>query len=478
MSILESSRYKDFSQIIDRAASSIRDLVSDGLSIRVFCHLDADGVASGGIMGKALNRLGASFRIRVEKQISERLVREIASEGSTPCIFTDMGSGYLDLLGEYLKGITVIVLDHHEPLGEPFPGLSHANPHLSGFDGAREISGSGVAYFVARSIDQRNTDLSPVAVVGALGDLQDKNEDHELRGLNSLIVDDGIQSEVLKVEKDLLLFGRETRPIHKSLSLTTNPYIPGLSGREDRCLGFLINLDLELKENDHWRSLAELEKEEKQYLFSKIVEYMTSKGMPASSAMDLIGKVYILTLEDRSTFLRDGREFSSLLNACARTKKTGLSLAICMGDRGEALSEAEIALGEYRKRLAEYLEWATGDQGNIEETDSCYVLRGGEVIDERMLGSVSSILVSSSLLEGSKPLISLTPTEEGMVKVSGRASHMLLEKGLNLGSIMQKAAEAVNGRGGGHDVAAGALIPGGAEDTFLGETRRLLKEIL
>lgn len=467
-----------FFEPVHEAASSIKSFVKKGLFIRVYCHHDADGVSAGGIIGGALGRLEANFRIRVWKQMSDLLLKDLASEGSSPCIFIDLGGGYLDILEEYLEGLDVIVLDHHEPSGDPFPGLIHVNPHLSGLDGAREVSGSGVSYFVAKSLDPQNVDLSSVAVVGALGDLQDKNEERELKGINALIVRDGIDANVLAVEKDLLFFGRETRPIHRALSLTTNPFIPGLSGHEDQCLGFLVNLGFQLKDGDRWRTLSELSIDEKQLLFSKLVEYLIDRGSSSSSPFELIGKVYTLVREDKLTFLRDGREFSSLLNACARTQKTGLALAICMGSRGSTLHEAEAAVGEYRRTLAKYLDRVTGDQGDIEETESCYILRGEKVIDERMIGSVSSILVTSSMLNPSKPLISFALTEEGMIKVSARASNSLLERGLNLGTIMQKAAELVKGRGGGHDVAAGALLPKGSEDPFLHETMRLLKEVL
>ncbi len=463
---------------VDKAASTIKTFVENGLHIRVFCHLDADGIAAGGIIGRALDRLGADFRIRVERQLSDPLVKSIGLEGSSPCIFTDFGSGYLDLLREHMSGTEIIVLDHHEPVGESFTGMEHANPHLFGFDGAREVSGSGMAYFAVKNLDPKNVDLAPIAVVGALGDLQDKNDEHELRGLNALIVEDGIKADVLQVEKDLLFFGRETRPVHKALSLTTDPFIPGLSGHEDKCLGFLVNLGLQLKDGSRWRPLSELSKDEKQLLFSKLTEYMISSGSSGSSALRLIGNVYILLQEDKSTFLRDAREFSSILNACARTKKTGLALAISIGDRLSTLPEAETASNEYRRTLAEYLDKVTTEKGRIMETESCYILRGDGVIDERMLGSVSSILVTSGILSPSKPLISLALTEEGMVKVSARADDSLLVKNLNLGNIMQKAAESVDGMGGGHDVAAGALLQRGREDAFLNAARQLLKEVL
>ena len=113
------------------------------------------------------------------------------------------------------------------------------NPHLFGIDGATDVSGSGVAYFVAKAVNRANVDLAPVALVGALGDMQDKYEQRSLCCLNEIIVNDAVAAGLLKVEKDLTFFGRETRPIHRTLATTTNPFIPGLSGEEDKALAFL-----------------------------------------------------------------------------------------------------------------------------------------------------------------------------------------------------------------------------------------------
>ena len=63
-----------------------------------------------------------------------------------------------------------------------------------------------------------------------------------MRSLNEIIVNDGVAAGLLKVEKDLIFFGRETRPIYKMLATTTNPFIPGLSGQETEALNFLANL--------------------------------------------------------------------------------------------------------------------------------------------------------------------------------------------------------------------------------------------
>ena len=77
--------------------------------------------------------------------------------------------------------------------------------------------------------------------------MQDKYEQRSLKGLNEIIVNDAVEAGLLKVEKDLTFFGRETRPIHRMLATTTNPFIPGLSGQETEALNFVTNLGIPTK---------------------------------------------------------------------------------------------------------------------------------------------------------------------------------------------------------------------------------------
>ena len=64
------------------------------------------------------------------------------------------------------------------------------------------------------------------------------------------------------------------------------------------------------------------------------------------------------------------------------------------------------------------------------------------------------------------------------IMVSGRGSREVVAKGLDLAAIMQAAAKAVGGQGGGHHVAAGATIPPGTEQTFLEIADRMVREQL
>ena len=169
-------------------------------------------------MGKTLSRLDAKFRIRITQQLDEKIIDSIAADKPQMVILTDFGSGYLDMLQEKLPNSKVVILDHHQINGDiTNPNFIQVNPHAFGIDGASDVSGSGVAYFVAKAVNPANIDLAPIALVGALGDMQDKYDQRSLQSLNEMIVNDGVASGMLKVEKDLTFFGRETRPIHQDI---------------------------------------------------------------------------------------------------------------------------------------------------------------------------------------------------------------------------------------------------------------------
>jgi RecJ-like exonuclease len=455
---LDEQKAAEFLDASSNAAQTILDTVkADGL-IYVFSHYDADGIAAAGIVGKALFRLDARFRVRTTQWIDDKLVAEILSEKPQLLIFTDLGSGYVDLLNERLSDFKIVVLDHHQLESEQAANFVHVNPHLFGIDGARDVSGSGVAYFVAKALDKANVDLAPVALVGALGDLQDKHDQRMLGGLNLKIVDDAKNAGLLTVEKDLIFFGRETRPIHRTLASTTSPFIPGISGEEDKSLAFLASVDIKPKHGEKWRALRDLSDDEKKRLCSALADYLLSKGLHYEVS-NLVGYVYILNREEPWTPLRDAREFGVLLNATGRMERSSIGIAVCMGDRGSALEEADKVLSEYRRTINKYLGWVMEKAERMKELEYIYVVDGEDFINDKIVGAISSIL-SSSLPNPEKPLIAYANVgEEGLAKISARTIDVITNKGVNLGEIMQVAAEKCSGKGGGHNIAAGAQVP-------------------
>ncbi len=443
--------------------------------IHLFSHLDADGIAAAGVMGKALQRLDAKFRLRVTQWVDEKIITQITADKPQLVIFTDFGSGYLDLLNEKIPNVKVLILDHHQIAGNASgnPNFLQVNPHLHGIDGATEVSGSGVAYFVAKAVNPANVDLAPVALVGALGDMQDKYDQRKLCCLNEIIVNDAKASGLLKVELDLTFFGRETRPIYKALAATTNPFIPGLSGEEDKSLAFLASLDIPIKDGERWRALRDLSDEERKRFCSALADYLLSKGLHLE-VDNLIGNVYVLAKEQPWTPLRDGREFAVVLNSTGRMDRPSLGIAICMGDRGAALEEANKILEDYRKSINKYLSWVNEKPERLRELQNIYVINGEDFINEKIIGTVSSIIVSG-LANPEKPLIAYAKVEnEDAVKFSARTTEAALNKGVNLGEVMGLASGKFRGKGGGHNIAAGAQTPLDQVEDFVKEVNELV----
>ncbi len=451
----------------NEAAKVILETVKKDGFILVFSHLDADGVAAAGIMGKMLYRLDARFRIRVMQWVDDKIIGEVIADKPQLVILTDFGSGYLDLLNEKIPNVKVVILDHHQITSKiANPNFVQVNPHLFGIDGATDVSGSGVAYFAAKAVNAANVDLAPIALVGALGDMQDKYDQRSLRSLNEIIVNDGVSAGLLKVEKDLTFFGRETRPIHRMLATTTNPFIPGLSGEEDKALTFLVNLDIPIKQGDKFRALRDLNEEEKRKLCSALADHLLSKGLHLE-VESLIGYIYILTKEEPNTALRDAREFAVVLNSAGRMDRPSLGIAICMGDRKAALEEANKILEDYRKNINKYLGWVNEKPERMREFQNIYVIYGENFINEKIIGTVSSIIVSS-LANNEKPLLAFANIEaEKAAKFSGRTTEAALRKGVNLGDVMRLASEANGGKGGGHNIAAGSQVPLDKVEAFI-----------
>lgn len=467
--------YGGFLRRCAEAAERLSSLFREKANVLVVGHNDADALSSLGILCGTAHLLDATYVAvsvpRIEEVFADESYREFDA-----VVFVDMGSGYLNLIGERISA-PVLVLDHHKPLPvERPPNVFQVNPHDFGIDGSTMVSASGVTYLVCRNVTEEARVYSPVAVVGALGDLQDKDHGRRLVGLNELVVREAEELGLMRVEEDLILYGKGFRPIHEALASTNSPFLPGITGNEAAALKLVLSAGIEPRNGDSWKTISDLSPEEKARLVEALASHLSSVGAPQSLMSELTGYVYELTGEEPGTPLRDAREYATLLNACGKTGNAWIGISIAMGSRGWVMREAERVLAEYRSSVARAMEFAMRREVR-EEMRNIVVLKGGTEIDPRQISSVASILSSSNLLPPDKPLVALAQ-EGGIVKVSARASSALVEQGLDLGEVMRVAAERVGGRGGGHKMAAGAEFPADRTTLFLIEVDGLVGEVL
>ena len=445
-------------------------------------HIDADGLTSAAIAAAALERADIPFETVFAKQLDEREVARIAATDYETVLFTDFGSGQLDVIAPYAAegAFTPVVADHHQPADLP-DGVDepahHLNPLLFGLDGASELSGAGASYVLSRALEPPggdNRDLAGLAVVGAVGDMQ--GTDGGLSGANQGIVEEGVAAGVVEEATDLLVYGRQTRPLPKFLEYATDVRIPGITNDANGAIEFLSDLDLDLKEGGEWRRWVDLTMAERKTLVSGLLQRAIASGVPADRIDALVGTTYTLTDEEPGTELRDVSEFSTLLNATARYERADVGLAVCLGDREDALVRARKLLRNHRRNLSEGLQWVKNEGTTVE--DNVQWFDAGTRIRETIVGIVAGMAVGASGIRGDIPILAFAEKSDEEVKVSARGSHGLVRKGLDLSRVMREASRAVGGDGGGHDVAAGATIPTGTQTEFVAEADRIVGEQL
>jgi single-stranded-DNA-specific exonuclease len=448
----------------------VRSTVEGGNEVAIITHLDADGITSGSIMAMALRRMGARFSLRTVSDLNSSVVEKMKADGRDFYVITDLGGGWASHLRKAL-GDKWVIIDHHEITEEEIltdDGGQILNPWKFGIDGGREVSAGGMAYMVASALDFKNRDLSAIAVVSAVADRQDQGDKKSFFGLNAEILKTAQSLGLVSVDLDIILTGRETRPVHEALAYTLFHYIDGLTWNTEACYLLLKNAGIKLKDDSsRWRALAEFSQEEKSTIVEAVAKFVDSSDKRVSDILldDLIGYVYTLSREDKRSQLRDAREFSTMLNACGRIGKAGVGIAMCMGDRNMALSAGEEIMDMYKMTLRNNISTIFSEKWRLADDGKTTFVNGDGILEEGMLGAVSTLLSGSPSLRG-RLLFVRTLAKEGTYKFSSRKC-LDCKSQANLGVIMRQCSNALNGAGGGHSAAAGCSIPSYALDDFI-----------
>ncbi len=470
-----------------KRAQEIAEKIKKVDRVVVVSHIDADGITSGSIAARALERAEKEYRVDFIKQLDEKKIEELKDENPPLVWFTDLGSGMVHLM----HGLNAVITDHHVPsaLQPEIPKSARGNldsffrevqknevlqlnPHLFGKDGSTDISGAGVTYLVARELDSRNVDLSAIAIVGAIGDMQD-TESLRLTGTNRFILAEAKKYGFIDYFIDARFFGRETRPIYKALQYSTDPILPTITGDEKAAIRFLKRLGIPLK-REKWRRWVDLTIEERRIILSELVKLILSMSYGYEMAERLIGEVYTLPHEERGTPLRDAKEFATLLNACGRYMKADIGFHVCLGDRDKYYKKALSMLNNHRRNLVDGVNLVR--EIGITKREYLEYFHAGDKINENIVGIVASMLLSEEKEE--LPIIAFANSEDGNIKVSVRSPRSLINKGVDFSIIMKEASAKVGGYGGGHNIAAGASIPKGSEEEFLEIVEKMIKKQL
>jgi RecJ-like exonuclease len=335
--------------VFENEIARARALLGSAKSARIFYHRDADGLCGAAIVRHLLQSQ------RIEHKTSDVLPDDLRKV--SPCkglnIFVDVGSGQLGDLEPRFEGRDSLVLDHHPSQGNGWERLVELNAQAAGLDGSNQVSGSGIAFTLSKALTG-DLSMSKLAVVGAVADRQDLLG--EMVGLNKAILRDAVGTGLVKEQKDVLLYGRESRPLHMALRSFQDPPIPGVSGSEAGSMELLAGLGIPLKSNGGFRSLGDLTKGERKKLASELVVRCISRASPEVAGQVpnlIIGSVYRMTGEHAP--LQYASEFASCVNSAARTGLGSTAIEMLLGDRTSAHKKVMANQREYRGTLSREL---------------------------------------------------------------------------------------------------------------------------
>ncbi len=436
------------SRRLEEAADAVREHQG---TVRIISHYDPDGITAAAIVCHMVRRQGNDFQATLTKNLNEEKVSEIGS--STPedqlIIFSDMGSALIGQLDELPHKI--IIADHHQPEKEG-EKVIHLNPHLFGIDGAREASASSFVFALAITVDENNWDRAPLALAGAIGDRQNIGG---FKGYNEDLASVAVQRELIKAENILSLKGQT---VYGSVLENPEPYFVKISGRKREASRFIKWLGLDKESN-----IQNLEDEQKRFLSSICTLRLLRQGATPEAVGSLVTQRYWLYDWDMY-----GDELSALLNACARQGEQATGLAMALGDK----ASNDMAV-EHQKK---HQEWIIKNLMDLETNppkalDNIQYFHTSETAYAGVLAGLGTLY----FFDNSKATFGLSK-KKGNSNVSARAPRALVKAGLNLGLACKEAGESVGGTGGGHNVAAGATVPGKKEKKFLGELDRIVGE--
>ena len=451
---------------MEEIAARAADRLREASSVTVVSHIDADGLSAAGIASQALDHIGMGHEVLFAKKLDQAFIDELRAKNPEQVWFTDLGSGSTDIL----QGLDCVISDHHRPasLGgkaspktlfdfdeAPDDQFIQVNPHFAGLDGSTDISGAGTAYLVAKALDPELRRLAYLAIVGAVGDMQDR-EAGRLTGLNRQILADGEEFGVVEAVEDVNMFGRETRPVWKMLQYATDLNIDGITEDYRGSMDFFMELGINLKKGENWRSWAHMKKAEKR----TIIEALSQLVPPE----EFMGEVYLFPMEKEGTELHEAKEFATLLNSCGRYDAPEIGLDVCKGDRKEALDLAHGLRRGHRKQLVDSMKIM--QEIGISQMEFIQFVHVGDMVRDTIVGTVAGMLFGSGKINDRKPIFALAESDDG-IKVSARGTKAMVDSGLDLSEIMSQATEALGGVGGGHNIAAGATVAPEDVDKFL-----------
>src|SRR5216683_410276 len=179
---------------LNKLAQAKDTTVQSGLKDAVILHHDeADGLCSAALTRIAIEKLGIETRLICLDKLYPEVVRDVEGGSRRLVVFSDLGSGHVQLLESQNRSTSILViLDHHDTSESRDPLVHNLNPELNGFSGEKDASSSTTAYLFAKTVDPSLVAFAPLAIIGST------EIPGESQGLNKIPIQDAEKTGAVK----------------------------------------------------------------------------------------------------------------------------------------------------------------------------------------------------------------------------------------------------------------------------------------
>src|SRR5918994_1606453 len=470
--------YTEFYENVNSIGEKVKNLIDDRKDILIVSNSSCDGIISASLLIKAIWKLGGKATARFLNRFNGDTFSDLKKEDHEFYLFTDIGTGLSELFNKLFSS-GWIILDHKKiNFAEIATDDNNAilNPWKYDIDGNKEITSGGISYLLAKNLDKKFTDLSPLSIVSALGEYQDVGDKRSLVGLNNEILEDSKKDGLIQTDIDLLLSFNEFLPIHESIASTYVPYLYGLTSKSDKCLDLLRKTNIILKKDGRFKTICDINQEEKFLILETIKSHLSSQIDSNINNLEniLIGYTYVLPSEEHGSHLYDARRFSELLNSSALSKKTGLGMSICLGDRSSSLEEAEKDAQEFNKSSQLLISKILKEKWRIFDRGLCLFIDAEGIVEPDYIDHLSRLLGSHYQFMN-KVIIIKTAIDENYSKYSFSS---LLKGAIDVQQMTKELSESVSGITVTFNNAEGQIvIPSAQENSLMSIILKQIKKI-
>src|SRR3989344_7106635 len=274
------------SEIIEEV-SKLKEFILNSSSPLIFYSKSSiEGIISSSILIKTLQRLNRNFTLSFFEELNGEKIKELRLYHSKNLIIIDPQEFEIRELEDIKEKEFFIIKKSKYSVSEKI-------------------------YTLAKELDNKNTDLAYLTMISPIN------------AENSYLLMEAEESGKIKQIKGFKILGSNTRPIHKTIEVSIDPFIIGFSGSEENTLNLLMDLDIKIKTNDFWFSLQDLTEQQ-------INKLTNALSLNVYSNAETMGKILLINDEERNSPLKDIQEFRLFLEAAISYKKPSIAIAKCL----------------------------------------------------------------------------------------------------------------------------------------------------